>query len=588
VTAQPLLVMQVRVESDVFAVRQRGREVAAVLGLDTQDQIRVATALSEVSRELVVAGGGAVRFGYGTQPYRLSVEVTKTRVAGPPTDPETVASRSAARRLMDDFGLDDSSPEWLQMTKLLPARHIPLDLTGIDAARAHLRGLATRSPLDEMRAQNSELLATLDELQASKDAVVAANAELEETNVGVMAMYGELSAELEQTNRGVVALYAELDDKGQQLKLADESKSRFLASVSHELRTPLNSILGLTGLLMTGGGLDDEQSRQCDLIAASARELLALVNELLDLAKAESGRLEAVLAPTDLAAVLRGVHAMMLPLATNPGVGLVVAPCPDIGELVTDQVLLVHILRNLISNALKFTPAGTVEVKASVETAGHTLRIAVSDTGIGIPVEEQESVFEEFHQVSGPLQVTARGTGLGLPFARRLAGLLGGQLLLDSETGRGSTFVLELPMRADRVVSTVPRRSGAGTDCRPVILVVDDDPTFRHVLRGMLQPLTSRVLEAADGHDALEALDTGMPDMVFLDLRMPRMDGAEVLVQMNGNPAWRDIPVIVTTSVDIDGSVLASTSLAAGILSKSSISPDLLSEVISAAVGEPS
>jgi signal transduction histidine kinase len=583
VNTRLLLVVEVRVESDVFAVRQRGREAAAALGLDLQDQVRVATALSEVSRELVGAGGGTVRFGYETRPPRLSVELAKA-VGATPTDDDTLASRDAAR-LMDDFTLDDTSPHWLRMSKLLPARHVPLDLAGLDQVRGRLRGLAATSPLDEMRVQNAELLAALEELQASQDAVVAANAELEETNAGVMAMYRELSAELEQTNRGVVALYAELDDKGQQLKFADEAKSRFLASVSHELRTPINSILGLVGLLGIGPGLDADQRRQCELIGRSARELLALVNELLDLAKAESGRLEALLAPTDLATVLRDVHAMMLPLATNPDVAFTVAPCPDVGRLVTDAGLLTHILRNLISNALKFTMSGTVEVRATVETAGHMLRIAVSDTGVGIPADEHERVFEEFHQVPGPLQAAARGTGLGLPFARRLAALLDGELRLDSEPGRGSTFSLELPMRADQIVTTVtrPRREAAGE--LPVILIVDDDATYRHVLRGMLQPLTSRVLEAADGVAALELLDSGKPDIVFLDLRMPRMDGAEVLVQMSNNAAWRDIPVVVTTSVDLDGTVLERTSLAAGVLSKSSVSPDLLGEVITAALG---
>ena len=302
-----------------------------------------------------------------------------------------------------------------------------------------------RTPLDELRLQNRDLVAVLEEVQARKEELERVNAELEETNRGVMALYGELSDELERTNQGVVALYAEIDDKNRLLGEASESKTRFLNNISHELRTPGNSVLGLARLLLDPAAepLTDEQRHQVELISASAEDLLRLVNELLDLAKAESGRIEAVVDDVDLAALFDELRGTTEPLVTRPGVTLVVEPPRGVTGFRTDRTLLRHLLRNLLSNAVKFTESGSVTMTADADAG--VVTFSVRDTGVGIAEADQAKVFEEFFQVRGALQATVTGSGLGLPFARRVCRILGGDLRLSSTPGEGTTFSFALP-----------------------------------------------------------------------------------------------------------------------------------------------
>jgi len=301
------------------------------------------------------------------------------------------------------------------------------------------------TPFDELVVQNQQLVHALDELRAQRDDLARLNAELEETNRGVMALYHQLSDELEETNRGVVALYAELDEKSVQLRAASEAKSRFLANVSHELRAPVTAIIGLGRLLAdeSSDPLTADQRRQVDLIRDSATDLLRLVNDLLDLAKAEAGRIEPNLTDVDLKAVFGQLRGTLRPLATRPEVDFVVEE-PGVPSLRTDEVLLSQVLRNLLTNALKFTESGSVRLTAA--RAGDDVEFTVADTGSGIPAEQHERIFEEFYQVPGSTALSGKGTGLGLPYARRLVDVLGGALLVSSEVGRGSTFTVRLPL----------------------------------------------------------------------------------------------------------------------------------------------
>jgi signal transduction histidine kinase len=262
-----------------------------------------------------------------------------------------------------------------------------------------------------------------------------------------MALYNELSGELEETNRGVVALYAELDDKTAQLHAASEAKSRFLANVSHELRAPVTAVIGLSRLLAdsASGPLTEEQGRQVDLIRASATDLLDLVNDLLNLAKAEAGRLEPAWGEVDLRALFAQLRGTLRALTRYPNVDLIVDEPPVAAALRSDEVLLAQILRNLLTNGLKFTERGEVRLRAHWPAGGDRVELIVSDTGIGIPDELQERIFEEFYQVPGPAQARVTGTGLGLPYARRLAQVLGGSLRVTSVPGEGSEFTLAIP-----------------------------------------------------------------------------------------------------------------------------------------------
>jgi signal transduction histidine kinase len=263
----------------------------------------------------------------------------------------------------------------------------------------------------------------------------------------LQARLAETTLELEETNRGVVALYAELDERASYLERLSEAKTRWLSRLSHELRTPLNAVRNLATLLLDGlqGPLTAPQREPVELIRVSTDQLRELVDDWLDLAKIEAGKTvvrAAHFTAADLLAALRGVFR---PLATNEAVTLTIEEPPaDLPPLLTDEAKVAQILRNFVSNALKFTRRGTVRLWAEAG-AGDTVRFAVSDTGVGIAPEDRPRVFEEFGQVEHALQREVKGTGLGLPLSRQLARLLGGDIELASEPGVGSTFTLVVP-----------------------------------------------------------------------------------------------------------------------------------------------
>jgi signal transduction histidine kinase/CheY-like chemotaxis protein len=509
-----LATLRVRDVSGVLSARQIGRQLATGLALEHQDQVRVATAISEVCRSTLSAGQTAV-IVFGADDADLVVIVT---VDGePPTE-----GISAAARLMDKVTV---SGQVVTMTKPRPG----MIRTDFATVGAQLSGLLPQSTLDELRRNNQDLIEALGDLKQQKEQLLLLNAELQETNRGVMALYSELSAELEQTNRGVVALYAELDEKSEQLRAASEAKDRFWANISHELRTPLHSIKGLARLLAdpgAQGALDTEQLHQVELITNSTSTLLSLVNDLLDVAKAESGRLSIDPAEVPLPAVLSTLRGLVRPIAEGKPVNVVVDTEDAPATIVTDEVALTAILRNLLSNGIKYTDSG--EVRLAVRQTDDTVDFRVTDTGAGIPPDHQERVFEEFYQVPGRRR---GGTGLGLPYARRLAVLLGGTLTLTSTPGAGTTVVLSLPHGMPTV----------GT-----VVVADDDAGFRAVVRAMLAGIATRLIEAGDGDTALAAVTDNDVDLVLTDMRMPGMDGNTLLDRL---PA--SLPAILITGLDI-------------------------------------
>ena len=251
-----------------------------------------------------------------------------------------------------------------------------------------------------------------------------------------------LNRELEDTNRGVVALYAELDERADHLRRADEVKTRFLSNMTHEFRTPLNSILALTRLLLdhVDGELSPEQERQVYFIRKSAENLSELVNDLLDLAKVEAGKIVVRPAEFEVRNLFGALRGMLRPLLLNTSVNLVFDEPEGIPPLNTDEGKVSQILRNFISNALKFTEQGEVRVSAKLSPDGRSVVFSVTDTGIGIAPEHQDIIFQEFTQLENAVQRKVRGTGLGLPLSKKLAELLGGSVSVASELGLGSTF----------------------------------------------------------------------------------------------------------------------------------------------------
>ncbi|MEV4614966.1 ATP-binding protein [Kitasatospora sp. NPDC049258] len=568
-----LMTISVATEQDTFSLRRSGRSVAEVLGVEKQDQVRLATALSELGRDLLGAAALTVEFAV-TDAQTPVLLVTLRWQGGPGPGAEALG---AAARLVQ-VHLDDGPVAG----HVIVEQQLPLSgpvVAGLtERAREVLSAHAGSSVSEDSRAQTRDLIAALEESRAQREELHRLNQELEETNRGVVALYTELSAELEETNRGVVALYAELDEKSRQLREASEAKTRFWANVSHELRTPINSVVGLAGLLLETdpGRLDDEQRRQIALISASGNTLRALVDELLDVAKAESGRLEPAWAPVDLRALLGELRGILRGVGTGEGVVLSIADPQAAPTLVSDEVMLTRILRNLLSNALKFTERGTVALEVAVAAGerGEELVLTVSDSGVGIPPDQQERIFEEFYQVRGPHQRGRPGTGLGLPYARRLTGLLGGTLALASTPGQGTRVTVRLPLPGPPADAPVRRVA--------VLVTVDDDEAFRASVRPVLGRLAERIVEVSAGGQAVETVRRERPDAVLLDLHMPDLDGYAVLAELAGDPQLSAIPVIVITSASTGTLEHGRLAHARAVLEKAALSSHQLATAFAA------
>jgi signal transduction histidine kinase len=582
--ATPLVSALVTSEQGVFAVRRQARAVAAALGLGGQDQIRAATALSEVCRRMLDACGHvSVAIGLdppdvlgAARPRAARSALALRAWATCAVNDRFVEDVHVTKGLMDRWEIDRTADETaVSMWRAVPEGPIALRPADIEAIRADVARLRAGTPMEELAEHNRQLLATLEEVQRQRDDLLRLNTELEETNSGVMALYTELSEELEATNRGVVALYAELDQRTTQARAASEAKTRFLGNVSHELRSPVTSIVGLTRLLRdpSSDPLTDDQTRQLELIDASAHSLLGLVNELLDLAKAESGRLEPRREPTDLQRIFTSLRGTSRAMPISDETSLVVDDPVDVPTLYTDPIMLTQVLRNLLTNGIKFTPSGTVRMTATDDGDGY-VSLEVSDTGIGIPASEQERVFEEFHQVRSALQATTTGTGLGLPYARRLVEILDGTIELVSTPEVGSTFTVRLP------VGTVPEGDVAEPSAPITVLVVDDDEAFRTAAAGVLRGCGFTVAEIADGRAVAPAVEARRPDIVLLDLRLEQTDGFVVLDTLTSDDNLRTIPVVMVTAYPQDLVNHPAARRATAVLDKTTITLDDLCEVV--------
>lgn len=362
------------------------------------------------------------------------------------------------------------------------------------------------------------------------------------------SMVDTLERELDETNRGVMALYAELDERADKLRRADELKSRFLSYASHELRTPLNGIVGLVRLLRSAGApRSDDELKQLGFIQSAAEEMREMVNDLLDLAKVEAGKVTIQPSEFDLAFVFGALRGIFRPLLQTDSVTLIFEDTSAVPAIYSDEAKVSQILRNLLSNALKFTERGTVRVWAV--TQGDTARIMVADTGIGIPEDQLVKIFEEFSQVDSPLQRRVRGTGLGLPLCRKLAELLGGKLQVESTMGKGSMFTLELPMAYPSSKMEAGSYRTPRTRNRATLLIIDDVEIDRYLLSKLVTAAGDfDIIQAADGPGGLLAARRERPDLIFLDLNLPGKDGFAVAEELRADPDTRDIPIFAVTA----------------------------------------
>jgi signal transduction histidine kinase/DNA-binding response OmpR family regulator len=358
------------------------------------------------------------------------------------------------------------------------------------------------------------------------------NSELSESNQGILSMHAELSAGLEHTRQD------------------NEIKARLVANLSHELRTPLHSILGLAELLSSGadGTLDSEQAKQVSFIRASAEELLTLINDVLDIGQLESGHARLRITEFDLQDFVSSLRGALRPLVPERGdVALVLEDPPRSALCETDRNKLSQILRNLVSNALKFTERG--EVRVTTEIDDDHVRFRVRDTGIGVSPADQAKIFEEYGQIESHLQERIKGTGLGLPLSRRLATSLGGTLRVESAAGQGSVFILELPLHHDeaKMMADMVERSRSKAPDAASILVVEDDRRTLFLYEKYLVMAGFHVMPARTVAEAELRMKTQRPAAIVLDVMLEGDASWGFLARVKNDPATREIPVLVVT-----------------------------------------
>jgi signal transduction histidine kinase/ActR/RegA family two-component response regulator len=341
-------------------------------------------------------------------------------------------------------------------------------------------------------------------------------------------------------------VFRELERKSAELQVASQHKSDFLASMSHELRTPLNAVIGFSEVLLERmfGDLNERQEEYLRDILNSGQHLLELLNDILDLSKVEAGRMELELSEFSIRGVIEQALALVRERAALHRIELAVEIDPSLDVVESDERRFKQVLLNLLSNAVKFTPdGGHVVVRAS--RAEHRLTVTVSDDGIGIPLEDQERIFESFQQGRRGAW-REEGTGLGLTLCRRIVALLGGVMTLQTEVGSGSTFAFTIPLHN----AGAPVRSDRRDENDPVVVVVDDDRSSLDLMSAYLDGHGVRVVPTRDGREGLETIRQLQPVAALLDIRLPGIDGWQVLNELRTDPQTRELPVIITSILD--------------------------------------
>jgi signal transduction histidine kinase/DNA-binding response OmpR family regulator len=552
---QTILSLDLRYERDVVRARQRAREIAALLGFDRQDQIRLATATSEIARNAFrYARNGKVEFELQTElPQTLRITVSDQ---GPgianlqevldgqyKSDTGLGMGIVGTRRLMDSFIIETTAVgTQVFLGKTLPP-HAPIfTSSAFKRLTEELNKREPQNPFEEIERQNRELLKTLADLRARQDELAL------------------LNRELEDTNRGVVALYAELDERADYLRRASELKTNFLSNMSHEFRTPLNSIISLSRILQekTDGDLSSEQEKQVRFIQRSAQELYELVNDLLDLAKVEAGKVTVKPKEFVIQELFGALRGMLRPLLLDSSLDLVFEDCSDLPVMNTDDGKVSQILRNFISNALKFTPEGEVRVSASLGASG-TIIFAVKDTGIGIAPNDQEFIFKEFTQIENAIQDRVKGTGLGLPLCRNLAELLGGSVSVESELGKGSSFYAVIPINYRGAAPEETHEAGVDklVSGKVPVLIIEDNPETSFIYGSYLHKTEFQPITVTSVEKARRTLANIHPAAIVLDVYLGGQNSAEYIRELRVSPQTERVPVVVISVMDEARKVLS-------------------------------
>jgi signal transduction histidine kinase/DNA-binding response OmpR family regulator len=350
-------------------------------------------------------------------------------------------------------------------------------------------------------------------------------------------------------------LFRELERKSDEVEVASRHKSEFLASMSHELRTPLNAVIGFSEVLLERmfGDLNDRQDEYLRDILSSGRHLLDLLNDILDLSKVEAGRMDLQRSTFPVQQTLEYGLSMVRERAVRHGITLSLEVAPEVGLVEADELRVKQVMLNLLTNAVKFTPdGGEVVVRASLD--GPELVVTVNDTGIGIAPDDRERIFESFQQAGRGVQ-QQEGTGLGLTLSKRILELLGGRLWLETELGVGSTFGFAIPLgtTSEPSAPTAEQAPLGG----PLVVVIEDDRPSLELLTLYLEGAGVEVVGARDGPSGLETVRRKRPAAVVLDIRLPNMDGWEVLTALKADPVTAEIPVVVVSMLDERGTGFA-------------------------------
>ena len=436
-----------------------------------------------------------------------------------------------------------------------------------------------QSQQSELENINAELEAQAQKLQASEEELRVQQEELLESN----QQLEERTGLLEEKNQMVEERNLEIQLKSKELEMSSQYKSEFLANMSHELRTPLNSILLLSKLMSDSVDLDKEYVEYADVIQSSGQGLLSLIDEILDLSKIESGKMELEIGSFPIEEVVSDIKSMFLPVAKSKNLSLNIDVADDIPEtILSDKMRLEQVLKNLLSNAIKFTTHGSISMNVSFNEMINRLVFSVKDTGIGIAPEKQALIFEAFKQADGSTRRKFGGTGLGLSISRELTKLLKGTLVVNSKEGEGSEFLLKIPLNlnteefeiiepevirdpepiphpdmhkteqrflVEHIPGTLPDdRQEIGIDDK-VILIVEDDTVFAKILLDYTREKKYKGIVAVRGDEGIEMAIKYKPRAILLDIQLPVLDGWQVMEALKSNPETKAIPVHIMSSL---------------------------------------
>ncbi|MBD1384554.1 response regulator [Mucilaginibacter rigui] len=412
---------------------------------------------------------------------------------------------------------------------------------------------------EEMRVTNEELMNKTEMLQASEEELRVQQEELRTIN----AELEEKASLLEEKNQAIEEARQSISIKASELETTGRYKSEFLANMSHELRTPLNSILVLARILKDNKplNLSEDQIKYASVIFNAGNDLLTLINDILDLSKIESGKLDMQNEDIKVSDILSDMQSLFAEVASNKKINYTTNYAGVPATIYTDKVRVEQVIKNLLSNAFKFTPeSGTISINAVAGPVADTISFKIKDSGIGIPADKQRIIFEAFQQADGSTSRKYGGTGLGLSISRELAALLGGYITLSSEPGQGSEFVLTIPFKAKFVepqedyvptvdnykpatfLDTVVKRS-ANPDHEPFVVIVEDDKNFANILQDYARDHGFKSVMVSEGTNAVEIIKEQQPDAVILDIMLPGKDGWQILKELKQDETTLHIPV---------------------------------------------